>query len=559
MKIFGLEFKFNGFDVFHKGNFNPDAKADTSTLNAHLSDNLSQFSKVNTDILNTQLSLMKETFALKASQSAGVQQLVNMAIDSLNDSSGINTGASSGYTYDSTNKCIKALSTTISSNVINAVYITSATARPQVLSNGWIVIAVANSTTSIIFYVSKDNGSTWSVLTTWTTTVNSFSICSYGNNVYAIAINSSGTTIPLVKFNATTVGSTVTSSINIDSSQSSFGSGCYIAVDSNGYLHATWCSKNTTYPNSFNVRYSKSTDGGTNWATPTQVTNQNVLNTNFSNTCLVLQNSNIIIMHETKVDSISSIECRRFNGSTWSGVNIFGGTSYQQFNPSAVVTSDGTIHVVWSGSDSTNSAARIIKYSKSTDGGTTWATVTNLLSGISYHQDGACITCNSSNDLYVYFNGVDSAITTSYNQVRFMKQTSGVWSTVTNITANTTSGAQGVSVCDNYKNFTSPLVVYQDTQATAVKFIATFSGGIIAITKNTLALSKKYNRAYVSAKVVLNGGTATFKVSDGVIDITAPIDTIVDTSAFTTTNLILKYTLTGNAQVFADAIGWKDV
>lgn len=28
MKIFGLEFKFNGFDIFHTGNFNPDDKVD---------------------------------------------------------------------------------------------------------------------------------------------------------------------------------------------------------------------------------------------------------------------------------------------------------------------------------------------------------------------------------------------------------------------------------------------------------------------------------------------------------------------------------------------------
>lgn len=43
MKIFGTEFKFNGFDIFHKGNFNPDSKADASILTSHLSETSSKF------------------------------------------------------------------------------------------------------------------------------------------------------------------------------------------------------------------------------------------------------------------------------------------------------------------------------------------------------------------------------------------------------------------------------------------------------------------------------------------------------------------------------------
>lgn len=41
MKLFGLEFKFNGFDIWHKGNFDPTTKADTS--HAHTKANITDF------------------------------------------------------------------------------------------------------------------------------------------------------------------------------------------------------------------------------------------------------------------------------------------------------------------------------------------------------------------------------------------------------------------------------------------------------------------------------------------------------------------------------------
>ena len=72
----------------------------------------------------------------------------------------------------------------------------------------------------------------------------------------------SGAVLPFIKFDATTVGATITSSINIDSGQTSFGSGCSIGISSTGVLTTAWCSKNSTYPNSNNIRSAKSTDGG---------------------------------------------------------------------------------------------------------------------------------------------------------------------------------------------------------------------------------------------------------------------------------------------------------
>ena len=32
MKLFGIEFKFNGFDIWHKGNFDPASKVDKADV-----------------------------------------------------------------------------------------------------------------------------------------------------------------------------------------------------------------------------------------------------------------------------------------------------------------------------------------------------------------------------------------------------------------------------------------------------------------------------------------------------------------------------------------------
>ncbi|WP_373845285.1 hypothetical protein [Clostridium sp.] len=41
MKLFGIEFKFNGFDIWHKGNFDPTTKSDTG--HAHTKSNITDF------------------------------------------------------------------------------------------------------------------------------------------------------------------------------------------------------------------------------------------------------------------------------------------------------------------------------------------------------------------------------------------------------------------------------------------------------------------------------------------------------------------------------------
>ncbi len=81
------------------------------------------------------------------------------------------------------------------------------------------------------------------------------------------------------------------------------------------------------------------------------------------------------------------------------------------------------------------------------------------------------------------------------------------------------------------------------------------------IIKNGITLSKAYNRAYVCANVTLNGGTVEFAISPngGSNWISAALETLIDISSISGTNLVLKYVITGSAVVSGDSIGWKDV
>jgi hypothetical protein len=365
-------------------------------------------------------------------------------------------------------------------SVVGSAYSTSASARPVRLSNGWIVTAEINGTTDIKFQVSKDNGATFIALASATVAnCQGLSIAVSGTTVYALATTSSYTINYLFKFDATTVSGVVTATSNPDTGQSNYG-GCSLTIDNNGKLWATWASKNSTYPNSFNIRVSSSVDG-TTWASPTQVTTINTTGIDFKNPCIVIKGDGypafVVEYQDTETTSSSNktseIDYYKFNGTSWSGTFITtnsGATVYTQSNPSAVVDSSGVVHVAWHGTDATDTTANNLRYSKSTDGGATWSAMTKLTSGNTYGQAIASITADKNNNLYVLFHGVDSAVTTSYQNVRKIVYNGTAWGSIVTLTNNTTSSAVSASTLANYTDFTDPLVIYQDNQAGAVKF-----------------------------------------------------------------------------------------
>jgi hypothetical protein len=358
------------------------------------------------------------------------------------------------------------------------------------LSNGWLVALTFESSGWYRLYGSKDNGVTWSFITDGS---NSYfksggSIVSNGTKVtvlipYADATNFKVHTATLDATTLTwgTASQLYTGTWNwVESiNQTAIGT-TSLTIDTNGKLWAAWASKNSTYPNSFNIRVSSSTDGAT-WATPTQLSTVNSSGLDLKNPCIVIKSDGNPLIVYDYTSASKAIGGYNYNGTSWSQIGgnyigIYNGGSYSQSNPSAVVDSSGVIHAAWHGTDSTDTTTNNIRYSKSTDSGATWSSMTKLTSGNSYNQYYPSITTDKSNKIYVVWHGYDAGVTTSYVNIRKITSNDGVtWGSVTTLTSNTTASTTFPSTLANYTDFTDPLVIYQDNQAGKVQFRGVWS------------------------------------------------------------------------------------
>ena len=363
--------------------------------------------------------------------------------------------------------------------VVSSAYTTSANCRPQILSNGWIVSCVYDESLSdLVILKSTDKGSSWQQCCRLDGVLTSFSIASIGTMIYVLGhYIGTGVTNYFFSFDAVTViNTTYTNWQNIDSNQSSFGTGCSLAINSTGtYLHATWSSKNSTYPNSFNIRYAKGTiasDGSVTWGSVEQVTTNGTTGDLITPIIIIRSDGNPAVIVQNFNGSYYYIYALVYNGSSWSLNQICSGATYAQYSPDVIRDQNGVLHCVWYGLDSTDTTAYNIRYSNSTDGGITWSTMLKLTSGNTYQQQCPTITFNT-NGIYVVWHG-RSVTSPTYYQIRMVAFSSS-WGTITNLTTNTTNVAWFPSICSNYLNFTDPICIYQDLQAGAVKFRGIFS------------------------------------------------------------------------------------
>ena len=394
------------------------------------------------------------------------------SVDTVNKRLKFSEGFQSATTYD------RSTPTT----VVGSAYDTSGNGGRKLvrLDNGWLVSVVFDANPYVRWEVSKDNGATWLELTYMgynfgSGANHSVAISSSGNNVYTLVTGN--TYAYCYRFDATTVpSSSLTGSYyTLIESQDTIGSGCSIEVDSLGYLQATWCSKNATYPNSFNIRYSKSTDGGVTWSAVTQLSTYNTTGYDYTNPCIVINkttNYPVIIMQ--RISTTYNINVFQWNGTSWGAYSVYSVSSYSQSNPSAVVDSAGTIHVVWHGIDATDSTYNNVRYSKSTDGGVTWSTMLKLTTGNTLAQYFTTIACDSSNNVYVawsYADGVNWPI-------KWIKYSAGSWGSTTSVGTPSTIGYP--SMCANYTNFEYPLFIFKDYVGgvSTVKFYGKFSSSV---------------------------------------------------------------------------------
>jgi hypothetical protein len=366
--------------------------------------------------------------------------------------------------------------------IVSSLYDTSGNGGRKMvrLSNGWIVAGVVNQSTKVLYlYVSKDNGQTWSQLC-WvdnnSTLLGIFAIANVGNNVYVFySYNVQNQAYKFVKFDATTVTNTniYSSSVTVDTVQTGVGNGVSMAVDGNGVIHVAYSASNPTYPNSRNIIYNKSIDGGNTWSSPTQLTTNNTSGQDNTNPCIVVRSNNYpTIIYQSGANN--GISVLTWNGSAWGSPVTIPGTSggYTQFNPCAAVDGNDVIHVAWHGRDAIDSAKNNIRYAKSTDGGQTWSSAVKLTSGNTYDQIYPSVAIDQNNKIRVFFQGRSSG---SYDQIRKIESADGgaTWSSVTDLTSNTTANATSPQTLWSKFNMNSSDAVrymWEDLQSGAVKY-----------------------------------------------------------------------------------------
>jgi hypothetical protein len=430
--------------------------------------------KIITAIDGTAKTLTVASLANSYKDKAGVARSM-VSIDTANKLMNFG-GWDASTTYD------KSTPTT----VVASAYDTSGNGGRKLvrLSNGWLVnmvYAPTDANYGYRLYVSKDNGATWSqlcfinnILTT--TTPNGGALVRKGNLVYAQFNTGSTSRVVKIDVETQTNVDVLASSIIIDSSQDAMGN-CSLEINETGTeLHASWASKNGTYPNSFNIRYAKGTiasDGTVTWGSVQQVTGHNTSGTDHISPSIVVNSSGypVIIKRYNVGTTEYRINVRAFNGTDWSTApDVYNGGSYIQSNPSAVVDSNGVIHVSWHGTDSSASTDNAIRYSKSSDGGATWSVMEKLTSNNGYEDKFASITRDKNNKIYVLWQGVlDPATSTQWDILTTTNDGSG-WTTISAVVNKSIGGATSPATLSNYTDFTEPLFIFMDGEASAVKF-----------------------------------------------------------------------------------------
>jgi hypothetical protein len=408
------------------------------------------------------------------------------------------------------------------STVVASAYTTSASARPQRLSNGWLISLVSVSANVLNLYKSIDNGITWTLFTSYNVgfPVYGYSIATKGNDIYVVhGLNASGTYY--IRSKSWHSDGTVIAIIqeDIDTAQSSIGS-CSLAINSTGTeLHACWSSKNATYPNSFNVRYAKGTiavNGSVTWGTVEQVNKNNDGTHMVEPSIIILPNNKVIILARMNVSGSERIMCFTNNyitkqfvtlSDTWGNKEVYLGSTYAQSSPSAIFVPpsinglvNGRIWVAWHGTDSTDNVVNNIRSSYSDDLGVTWATMVKHTTGNTSNQDFPSVTANKSNVVRILYNS------NSYGGVRKISNINGAWGTIANA-SGFVNGLTTYPSClyDITCDCIEPLFIYKNSISTKVGFYGSWIVTTISVVQG--AIGSKSDKANLLAYSITTDGT----------------------------------------------------
>jgi hypothetical protein len=391
------------------------------------------------------------------------------------------------------------------------------------LNNEWLVSVVHDYiNTKYIFYISKDNGATWTQLcytqNSSNFTGNNIAITSAGTKVYVLLQDYTSYHSRFIYFDAATVTNTNQQAFStVDSNQTSV-SGCSLAInEAQTELHACWSSKNATYPNSYNIRYAKGTinaDGSVTWGSVVQVSSENSTGRQADRGVSICVNANNmpVIMVGYQFDSTKQIASyTTTNCTTFTGHNIYSLIDYPQANPCAIFVpqsinglANGRIWVTWTGVDSSLTLQNV-RVAYSDDGGITWSTQVRITNAtLNYDIGYPSICVNKANELHILFHREVGEATAPYNIYQLKSVNNGVSWVQTQIT-NRTTGAGGAfpTTMSEIMQFTAPLFIYRDTGK--VGFYGTWTTTTISVTEGDIGV--KSDKTNVLTYTITTDGT----------------------------------------------------
>lgn len=387
------------------------------------------------------------------------------------------------------------------------------------LINRWLVFCVRESNTLYRFFISKDNGGTWSKLCTWEASSNdrivSLSLCSKGNFLYYLItlVNSAGFKGALFgKINVenivkdTNISYTSVDIGDLSSLNNEVGS-CSLTINPQGTeLHACWASVSSNYYKSSNIRYVKgiiNTDGSVTWGSLEQVTNANSLDLHLkSPTISVTTNNNVVIAFKREQSGSYGIEVAvRTNCFSWK--TMYSGGSYVQDSPCSIFVPNsnmGRLWTTWHGIDSVDVNKSNIRVSYSDDGGITWSTPTKLTSGNTIDRKNPSITANmKTGEVHILYEDGTGISKITWNGTS--------WGVPTNVI---TTGTNPSTYYDNSiqaQDFSSPIFMYKATNK--IGFYGTWNDSIATETINYSKVTVQDIIGYINSSGRLDTPTIT--------------------------------------------------
>jgi hypothetical protein len=299
------------------------------------------------------------------------------------------------------------------STVTNAPHSTAGNGgRKLIRLNSGNQYAAVNGGTAVHIYKSADGWKTEKTTfrSVLYTSIQDVALATDGVHVFAIIARNNGS-INAYKWKE---DGAILGNVIVDTNQTAIGN-VSLAIDpSNGHLHAAWSSKNSSYPNYFVIRYSKSENGGNTWSTPENAKYYNEDTYDNIEPTLIVNNNGLptiisITTQNSQYNERKYVSSRnKYKDGRWLGSTLHPSDAYAKSSPSAVVDKDGVIHAVWEAQESDGDTR--IFYSRSTDRGTRWIDPILLSAYYGDHNLKPSITVDKNNQVFVLFYNSDSGI-----------------------------------------------------------------------------------------------------------------------------------------------------